>query len=330
MPYTMNKYVLFLMALVFGAAFALDVEAQVEITYEKLPSQNSDSELHPGSFADGNIGETVAVSVADADSVPSEKVLRYGWVDLDFLMDSNKQLSEKRANIKNRDDELVRMRRTGEIEEAKWSKEIDAVRMEGLELLINAWNYCITSAVELGYIPLNISHREESIGDKLRNAPDITWQVGNLMRKTPLKPYMSDKIGKSDLKVAYIMYDVVIAKILQLNCYDLFKQVVLAGYSESDIANSEAKINSDFSDFLDQFDGYQLDIVKQVMDAIKSKSQAWGYDGIVLANSLFPPVILEAMDDVTYLAKQQCAPQELIQSFNEKVQKLCQEYRRRY
>lgn len=326
----MNKYVLFLMALIFGAAFALEVEAQVEITYEKLPSQNSDSEFHPGSFADGKISEKIAVSVVDADTVPSENVLRYAWIDVQFIIDSNKQLSEKQANINNRDAELVRLRDTGEMEDAKWYKEIQAVRMEGAELLINAWNYCITSAVELGYIPLNVSYKENAIGDKFRNAPDITWQVGNLMRKNSLKPYTSDKIGKSDLKIAYVMYDM-LAKMWNLNSYDLYKQVILAGYSDSDIVNLGARVNSDFADFQEQVYSHQLEMHKQVMDAIKLKSQSWGYDGIVFADAFFfPPVILEAMDDVTYLAKQQCAPQELIQSFNEKVQKLCQEYRRRY
>lgn len=322
----MNKYVFFLMALIFGAAFALDVEAQVEITYEKLPSQNSDSELHPGSFADGKdgkISEKIAVSVADADSVSSGNVLRYAWIDLGFLTGCNSQMSEKMTNLENRYKQINQLmsNSSNDTELAKYNQELSAVIGEINNFNSNeVWNYCIGPSIELGYIPIG-THRidyskDNAIGDKLRNAPDITGQVCNLMRKKPLRPYTSDKIGKSDQKIAYIDYGLFFK-----DCRSLvmsFLEIIDRDYSHKYGCGSDA---------LPLLNKCAEENQEIVINSIKSKYLSWGYDGIIFVFPKdVPAVILEGMDDVTYIAKQQCLPREIIEDLNKKLEKVCYDY----
>lgn len=315
----MKRKFLFLTILGFYTMLSFVCNAQVEITYEKvkrLPDASDDPLMH------------MEISQQPVDSIPpvadsvSENTLKYGWIDIDFLIQSVTPLSEKRADVQKRFDELNnKIHELYNLNGNNAASEIQRLQEESQvlapEFFLNVYNYCLTPSIELGYIPLMLYNKEEAVGDKMANLPDITWQLGNAMKKKLLTPYNSDQLGKANMKIAYVTKEM-IDKRLDIP----FSEVNSLIYAYCQKRGADNYIQGK-SKAVDDIRG---EIYQLVLNSIKSKFAAWDYDGIIIVNPQLPysPVVLEGMDDVTYLVLTQCMTEDIMSGYRSQIESICQ------
>jgi len=313
---------------VFVLATVFSGKGQVDISYSQIGDTvlvKKQNILPKKTFPDDTINrrsEELVLRPYTTDLKNLKPFLSYGWVDFDFLRESVKPLKElwktyeSSCNQKRQEYEAKSSSSQTDVMKKKIVDELLAYNGQLIdEYRDNMANFCLKPSIGLGYIPLDISLKSSATG-KLKDLPDITWEVIKTMNKTPLEPYSTAIESVANLTVAYVDLSILVKNISILR-------------SSSDIIDSFPKKDEYITNrFVTAAKPVYELIIQKIKTIIESTGESLKYDGVLLIdkNCVITTATLEQMDDITYPVYQEIFKKFADDYDVKKYYKLCEDY----